>query len=461
MTLLQAAAALRRREASSVELTQTALERIERLNGKLHAFITVAAPQALEAARRADAEISGGGHRGPLHGIPLALKDLFDMSGVPTTGGSPIHADRIAQCNSTVVDRLEAAGAVIVGKLNLHELAYGITSANLHYGPVRNPWNPDYSPGGSSGGSAVAVVTGMVFAAMGTDTGGSIRIPSAFCGAVGLKPTYGRVSRAGVLPLAWSLDHVGPLAGTVRDAAHVFQAVAGHDPRDPTSSRRRVQPCVPARECSIRGLSIGFARQFFERLDPDVESAARGALARAQSLGADVRTVQPPEIERMNAVARVIQLAEASAMIRPYLSNRAAFGPGVLALFDQGLLVPAVDYIDAQRLRRALQQEFDRLWRDVDCLLAPSTANMPPKIGQTTVELGGVEEDVRLATTRLARLANLLGLPALSIPCGLGMAGLPIGVQIIGPRFREDLVLRVGAALEDSGLGILPPLSSW
>ena len=451
------ASALRARRVSSLELITAALERTERLNEKLRAFITVTAEQALEQARDADRELAAGTDRGPLHGIPIAYKDLFATRGVRTTAGSLVYKDNVPDFDATVVERLRAAGAISLGKLNMHEMAYGITSANPHFGPVCNPWDLARSPGGSSGGSAAVVATHIVAMAMGTDTGGSIRIPASFCGTVGLKPTYGRVSRYGVLPLGYSLDHMGPLTRTVRDAAVVLNAIAGPDPRDPTASRRDVDDYVPAEGCSIRGLRIGFPENFFfERLDSDVESAVRGAIARAESLGATVRQVKLPDMDALNAVARMVLLAEASAVATPALDRRELFGPDVLALFDQGRLVPAVDYINAQRLRKRMRRQFDAIWNEVDCLFTPTTPNTAPKIGDTTVRLGGKDEDVRLATTRLVRGINALGYPALSIPCGLSGSGMPIGLQIIGPAFEEARILQAGAALEDGGVGIPP-----
>src|SRR5580700_5306451 len=274
MTIREASEALRSRRYSSGELTSAAVARVERSNPALNAFITITAEQAMRQARQADAELAAGRDRGPLHGIPIALKDLFLTRGVRTTAGSTVYENFVPDHDGAVVEKLEAAGAVMLGKLNMHEMAYGITSANPHFGAVRNPWNVAHSPGGSSGGSGAAVAAGMVFAAMGSDTGGSIRIPAAFCGTVGLKPTYGRVSRYGVLPLGYSLDHVGPLARTVRDAAVVLEAIAGYDRRDDTSSRRPVASFVPAEGCSIRGLKIGVPENyFFDRLDPGVEAA--------------------------------------------------------------------------------------------------------------------------------------------------------------------------------------------
>jgi aspartyl-tRNA(Asn)/glutamyl-tRNA(Gln) amidotransferase subunit A len=453
----EAAKNLRARRVSAVELATAAIARIDRHGDTLRAFITLTTGQAMQQARHADQELAAGVDRGPLHGIPIALKDLFATRGVRTTAGSRVYENFVPDFDATVVERLHAAGAVMLGKLNMHEMAYGITSANPHYGPVRNPWNLEHSPGGSSGGSAAAVAANIAYMAMGTDTGGSIRIPAAFCGTVGLKPTYGRVSRHGVLPLGYSLDHMGPLTRSVRDAALTLNAIAGRDAKDPTSSRHPVVDFVPEEGCSIKGLRIGFPENFFfERLDPDVESAVRGAIARAESLGASVRPVRLPDVAALNVVARVVLLAEASAVATPALENRELFGGDVLALLDQGRLVPATDYINAQRLRRKMRCEFDRLWTGVDCLMAPTTPNTAPKIGDTKVRLGGVDEDVRLATTRLVRCINALGYPALSLPCGLSGSGLPIGLQIIGAPFEEAQILRLGAALEDGGLGIPP-----
>ena len=457
MKIREAAEGLRARRFSAVELATAAVARIERHKPSLRAFITVTAEQALDRARQADREFAQGKDRGPFHGIPVALKDLFATKGVRTTAGSKVHENFVPASDATVVEKLEAAGAVLLGKLNMHELAYGITSANPHFGAVGNPWNPRHSPGGSSGGAGVAVAAEMVFMAMGTDTGGSIRIPASFCGTVGFKPTYGRVSRFGVLPLGFSLDHAGPMARSVRDAALALNAVAGHDPLDPTSSRRPVAAYLPDQDCSIRGVRIGVPDSFFfDRLDPDVESAVRGAIARAESLGAEIRPVRLPDIPALNAVARIVLLSEASAVAETYPEDRSLYGADVRALLDQGRMVPATDYINAQRLRRRMRGEFNQVWKEVDCLVTPATPMPAPRAGDTTVRVGGREEDVRLAATRLVRGVNALGLPALSMPCGLSAAGLPMGMQIIGPAFEEALVLRVGAALEDGGVGIPP-----
>jgi len=457
VTIRHAAGQLRAGRVSAVELATEALARIDRGNARLNAFITVTAEQAMHQARQADSELAAGHDRGPLHGIPVAVKDLFATRGVRTTAGSKVYENWVPTMDAAVVEKLRSAGAVMLGKLNMHELAYGITSANPHFGAVRNPWNAEHIPGGSSGGSGAAVAARMVYAAMGSDTGGSIRIPASFCGTAGLKPTYGRVSRYGALPLGYSLDHMGPLTRTVRDAALVLNSIAGYDRRDGTSSRRPVVDFVPEDGCGIRGVRIGVPRNFFfERLDADVESSVRAAIASAESLGAVVKPVTVPDMEALNVVARIVLLAEASAVMEPFRERRGEFGPDVLALLDQGRLLPATDYVNAQRLRRGMRREFDRLWSEVDCLFTPATPNTAPRIGDTTVRLGGRDEDVRLAATRLVRGINALGLPALSLPCGLGGSRLPIGLQIVGPAFEETLILRVGAALEDAGIHIPP-----
>ena len=457
MTIREAGQALRGRRMSVVELVNVALGRLDRFDGTLRAFITRTAESARERAQQLDAELAAGRDRGALHGIPIAVKDLFLTRGVRTTCGSPLYENFVPEYSATVVNRLETAGAVLLGKLNMHELAYGITSANPHFGAVQNPWDTQRSPGGSSGGSGAAVASRIVYAAMGSDTGGSIRIPASFCGTVGLKPTYGRVSRYGVLPLGYTLDHMGPLARSVRDAAILLNYTAGYDTNDPSSSHHPVVDYVPDDGCSIRGLRLGFpANFFFEELDPEVESAVRGSLARAAALGAEVKAVWVPDMEAINAVARLILLSEASALYESRLAQRQRFGSDVLALLQQGQLIPAVDYINAQRLRRKIRREFAKVWAGIDVLITPTTPNTPPRIGENTVHLGGRDEDVRLATTRLVRGFNLLGYPALSMPCGLSSAGLPIGLQIVGPPFEEGLVLRVGAALEDGGVAIPP-----
>ncbi|MFB3825909.1 MAG: amidase [Bryobacteraceae bacterium] len=448
MTLFEAAGALRARRVSSVELTRAALERIRALNPRLNAFQTVVEERALARARMADKALAEGRDPGPLHGIPIAVKDVFSTRGIPTTCGSRLWADYLPDRDAAVVEKLEAAGAVMVGKTGMHEIAYGITSNNPHFGAVRNPWDPERIPGGSSGGSASAVASGMVFIAMGSDTGGSIRIPASFCGTVGLKPTFGRVSRYGVRPLDFSLDHMGPLTRSVRDAAAVLEAIAGYDSRDDTSSRRPVEKYVPGAEPSIKDVRIGLPENFyFEGVEPCVTGAIGAMAKEAEALGASVTPVRVPEIDAINAVGRVILLVEAAAVMEPYMDRRGEFGADVLALLDQGRLIPGADYVNAQRLRRLFQSQFRELWRGVDCLLTPTTPFGAPRIGEAAVELGGETVDVRLAATRFVRAVNVLGAPAVSLPCGRDARGMPLGMQIIARPFAEALMLRVAQAL--------------
>lgn len=461
MTIQEAARALRQRKVSSLELARQALERIAQLDPKLRAFITVTAEVAQAAARQADEDLASGKDRGPLQGIPVAVKDVFSTRGIRTTCGSRFFQDYVPDEDAAVVERLKSAGAVIVGKTNMHELAYGVTSTNPHFGAVRNPWHLERIPGGSSGGSGSAVAAGLVFMAMGSDTGGSIRIPAAFCGTVGLKPTFGRVSRYGVLPLDFTLDHMGPLTRCVRDAALVLNALAGFDPRDDSSSSRPVDDYLPSETISLQGLRIGLPENFYlEQVTPEVAASVSRAAALAEQLGAVVIPVRLPDMAQLNIMGRVILLCEAAAAMERYLDRRQDFGADVLALLDQGRLIPASHYINAQRLRRVWCRDFQRLWQQVDCLFTPTTPTSAPRIGQATISLDGVEEDVRIASTRLVRGINVLGLPALSLPCGFDGEGMPLGLQIVGRGFQEALILRAGAALEEA-LGIAgrqPPL---
>jgi len=452
MTIGQAAQLIRERKVSAVELTSEAFGRIQSLNPKLNAFLTLMEESARERARQADEELSQGRDLGPLHGIPVAVKDVFKTAGVRTTCGSKLFENYVPAHDCAVVERLRSAGAVLIGKTGLHELAYGVTSNNPHFGAIRNPWNTDCVPGGSSGGSGAAVGAGMVFMAMGSDTGGSIRIPAAFCGTTGLKPTFGRVSRFGVMPLDFTLDHMGPLTRSVRDAALVLNVLAGFDPRDDTSSLRAIGQYCPAPECSIRGLRIGIPEKFFfDRIDADVEKAVGQMVQVAESLGAQVAPVSLPDLGAINAVARVILMAEASALMEPFLnSRRDDIGADVRALLDQGRFLAATDYVNAQRLRRVYQRQFNAVWDQVDCLITPTTPISAPKIGAVSVLIDGEAEDTRLASTLYVRGINLLGLPALSMPCGLDRHRMPVSLQIIGPPFGEALILLLGAALEQA-----------
>ena len=434
------AADLRAGRVSSRELVTRSLLQIERLDSKLNAFITVTGETALREADERDRELASGIDRGPLHGIPIAHKDLMRTKGVRTTAGSKIYADYVPQRDAAIVTRLHNAGAVSLGKTGLHELAYGITSNNPHFGAIHNPWDLARIPGGSSGGSAVAVAAGMVPFTTGTDTGGSIRVPASFCGIVGLKPTFGRVNIRGVLPLGFSQDHVGPLTRTVRDAAIAFQVMAD----DPTGY-------VPAADIDLSGLRVGWPKNFFmEQVDPEVEAAVRAAFEVAASLNGRIVEIEVPDMNALRAAAATCLLVEAVNAVRPYLYRRADFGADVLAMLDQGKAILAIDYIEAQRTRRRIGRQFAKLFEQVDCIFTPATPITAPKIGQTSVEIRGATEEVRSAATRFTRVMNALGLPAISIPCGFSRGGLPIGLQMIAAARQEDLLLRIAAAMEDS-----------
>lgn len=449
-TISEAARGLRAKQTSSEELTRACLTRIAQAQPRLNAFITVIEERAVAAAVALDKELAAGHDRGSLHGIPVALKDVFETAGIRTTCGSKLFENHVPNRNAAVVERLEAAGCVFLGKTGMHELAYGITCNNPHFGAIRNPWNTDHVPGGSSGGSGAAVAAKMSFMAMGSDTGGSIRIPAAFCGTVGIKPTYGRVSRYGVMPLDFTLDHMGPLTRSVRDAATVLAALAGWDPRDHTSSQAAVGDYSPGPNPSIAGMRIGIPENYyFDRCWPGIVDATMAMATTAERLGAKLIPIRVPDIAGLNAVGRIILFAEATATMEPYLDRRDEFGSDVLGLLDQGKYLPATEYIQAQRLRRMFQLEFSRLFASVDCILTPTTPNLAPRIGETMIELGGEAEDARLASTRFVRGINVLGLPALSQPAGL-VDGLPVSCQLIGQAFDEALLFRAGAALEDA-----------
>jgi aspartyl-tRNA(Asn)/glutamyl-tRNA(Gln) amidotransferase subunit A len=443
-------AALRGKKLSVRELTEETLRRVADANPRLNAFLTVSATEALARAKVSDDELARGIDRGPLHGIPIAHKDNIFTRGVRTTGGSKIFADFVPDYDATIVRQLNDAGTNTIGKTGLHEFAYGITSNNPHFGAIRNPWDTERIPGGSSGGSAAAVAGRLVPLATGTDTGGSIRIPASFCGVVGLKPTYERISRKGVMPLGLTLDHAGLLAGTVRDVALAFSLVAKHS-----------SGYVPAPHADLRGMRIGVPENFFvERIDPEVMLSFRAAVQTAAALGAHVTEIKLPDVEALNMVGRIAQLSEVSALLARYLDRGSEIGRDILVLVEQGRLIPAIDYLNAQRARTLLAREFSKLWKHLDCLMTPATPITAPKIGETSIAIGSFTEDVRTAATRLTRPFNVLGWPALSLPCGFSSAGMPIGLQVVGPSQQEDSLLQAGAALEDAfGLAGRRPLA--
>jgi aspartyl-tRNA(Asn)/glutamyl-tRNA(Gln) amidotransferase subunit A len=447
------AIAIREGKVSPVEATQECLGRIGRLDGKLRAFITVDEGRALETARRLEAEQRRGAWRGPLHGVPLAFKDLCFIRGLPTSCGTKTSEYFIAEQDCTAVARLTAAGAVTLGKLNMTELAMGPFGDNAHHGHAQNPWRPGHCSGGSSSGSGVAVAAGLALGALGTDTGGSIRLPAAACGIVGLKPTYGRVSRAGVMPLSWSNDHVGPMARTVRDCALLLQVMAGRDPLDATSSAQPVPDYLVSLGERITGLRVGVPENFFfQGVHPEMEAAVRKAADVIGQLGGRVSEVRLPDPQTMSDVCNIVSRSEGSTIHARLLRERPhEVQPVVRARLELGLQIPAYDYLQALRLRARLTRAFiTEVFAQVDVLVAPVIPEPAPPLAHATE--GPVHELVARQGrfSRLTRPFNGLGLPALSVPCGFSSAGLPLAFQIVGRPFDEPTVLRVGDAYQQA-----------
>ncbi len=437
---------LRRREISPVEVTQGCLARIEKLNPPLNAFITLIAESALAEASRAEAEILRGDWRGALHGVPVALKDLIDTAGVRTTAASALYEDRVPDHDAEVVRRLRQAGAVILGKNNLHECAYGGSSLISYFGDVHNPWDVGRIAGGSSGGSAAAVAAGMTCAAIGTDTAGSVREPAGLCGCVGIKPTYGRVSSRGVIPLCLSLDHVGPLTTTVEDAAIVLQAIAGYDSGDITSVDVPVTDYVSGLREGAQSVRVGVPRRYFyDDLDAEVASAVELALRGIQSLGAQLR-----EVQLEVPTDRRLQMAEAYAFHAENVAKSPElYLPETLRRIRAGEAVSAGEYIQRRRELEEARRSIRAAFVDVDVLVTPTMPMPAPAIA----DLKAAPDSLRPAELELLRNTrpfNVWGVPAISVPCGFTSSGLPIGLQIAGPHWREDVVLRVAHAYEQA-----------
>jgi aspartyl-tRNA(Asn)/glutamyl-tRNA(Gln) amidotransferase subunit A len=449
-TIAELAPRLRRKEVSPVEVARACLDRIEKFNPALNAFITVTAEAALAEARAAEIEISRGEWRGPLHGIPIAIKDLIDTAGTRTTAASGLYQNRIPTEDAEVVRRLRLAGAVILGKNNLHEFAYGGSSLVSFFGDVHNPWNIGHIAGGSSGGSAAAVASGLCYAAIGTDTAGSIREPAALCGCVGIKPTYGRVSARGVIPLSWSLDHVGPMAATVGDAAVLLQAIAGYDPLDVCSAdvpvSDYVSACVSALGDGVKNLRVGIPRaHFYDDLDDEVRAAVEQALV---VIGTQVAEIREVRIEVSSD--RTVQAAESYAYHADNVARTPElYQPETLRRIRSGANISAAEYI--QR-RRELDQErrcAHDIFGEVDLLVTPTMPIPAPAIADLKKDPAALRP-AELALLRNTRPFNVWGLPAISVPCGFTKSGLPIGLQIAGPHWREDLVLRLAHAYEQA-----------
>ncbi len=450
--------ALRDGSLSPVDLAEAALRRIEALDGQVRAFVTVTRERALNDARQAEQELRAGHDRGPLHGIPLVLKDLVATRGIRTTASSQVLAENIPDEDAFVAERLMAAGTVLLGKTNTHEFAYGTFTR-----PTANPWDLERIPGGSSGGSAAALAARMTTLAIGTDTGGSIRIPAACCGVTGLKPTYGLVSAYGIIPLSWSLDHPGPLARSVEDCALMLDALVGYDPRDPASLPNPAAPpsyaaalqSLSAESTPLADLRVGAPEDaYFTTADSEISPAVQGALKTLESLGAHIEPVRlPNELGDLFRAYRGIQMPEATAAHSEagwWPARADLYSPTVRSRLEMGGQLLAVDYVQAQRLRRAFSAGVRALMQRVDALALPTLPILPPRIDQLDqpVTLGGRDFDASSTLLRFTFPFNMTGQPALSLPCGFSTAGLPIGLQVVGRHLDEATLLRIGHAYQ-------------
>ncbi|MBI4887150.1 MAG: amidase [Acidobacteria bacterium] len=436
---------IRLRKVSPTELTRTCLARIERLNPVLNAFITVTADRALAEANTAEREIAGGKWRGALHGVPVALKDLIDTAGVRTTAGSALFADRVPADDAEVMRRLRASGAVLLGKLNMHEFAYGDSSAPSHFGPVRNPWDTTRVPGGSSGGSAAALAAGLCYAALGSDTGGSIRQPAAYCGIAGLKPTYGLVSTRGVVPLSWSLDHIGPMCRSVEDVALMLQSIAGYDALDTNSIAATPPDYARVLRQKVSSLRLGVPRKvFYESLDPEIERAVTQALELLGRLTAGSRDVDLPPYATLPVVG-----AEAYAFHAPYFTKTPElYQPMTRRRIEGGAQVTAAAYIAGRRELDRLRRAVGGVFASVDLLITPTTPTLPITVEAALADPGTPPPGGVAPSLRNTQPFDIYGLPCISIPCGFSAAGLPIGLSISGPRLGEGAVLALAHAYE-------------
>ena len=453
LTLTELAAAIAARKISALEAADACLERIGRLDARLRAFITLDADGARAHARALDAELAAGRRRGPLHGVPLAYKDLCHVAGLPTSCGTRTAEYFTSEVECTAVTRLRAAGAITLGKLNMTELALGPFGDNPHHGDVDNPWKAGHVSGGSSSGSGAAVAAGLAFGALGSDTGGSIRLPAACCGIVGLKPTYGRVSRAGAMPLSWSLDHLGPMTRSVRDAALMLELIAGHDPHDATSSAHPVGTPSAELDAPVRGLRVALPENYyFDGVTDEARAAVEAAARTLASLGARVETLRLPDPAALIDVAGILARAESSSIHARIARDRPhELGDAVRARLEIGFHISAHDYLQAGRLRARLTREFvDEVFGQVDAVLTPTIPEPPPV--RAAVTAPPVDEIVRRMGrfSRLTRPFNTLGLPVLAVPAGFTPDGRPLGLSIAGRPFDEATVLRLGHAWEQA-----------
>jgi aspartyl-tRNA(Asn)/glutamyl-tRNA(Gln) amidotransferase subunit A len=450
MSLAAVAKAIAAKQFSSHEVTRSCLHRIAQWQPKLNAFMSVEAESALKAADEADAALAKGQNRGPLHGVPLAHKDMYYDAGHVVTCGSLIRRDFVASSTSTALQRLKDAGSIRLGSLGMAEFAYGPTGHNYHYGAVHNPWKSGHVTGGSSSGSGSAVGARLTFAALGSDTGGSVRMPAHFCGVTGLKTTYGRVSRAGAMPLSQSLDTVGPLARTVEDCALLLGLMAGADPEDPTASTLPVPDYLAAASASIKGLRIGVPTSYYvDELDADVAKVLDDTIAVLKREGADIVKVELPDQRQLSAASQLVLAVEAAAFHKRWLIERPQdYGPQVLMRLQNGLAIPGVLYLEALRWRGPALAAHIAATSEVDAVIAPAAPLAAPTIAESDVGNAPDAEAVIQRLTRFTRPVNYLGLPSLSIPSGFNAKGLPIGMQLVGRSFDEATLITIGAAFQ-------------
>ena len=440
------------KEISPVEIIEAHLTRIDATEPVLNSFITLLADQARKPARQAEKDIQAGRYKGPLHGIPVALKDLYNTGGVRTTSGSRIFDTFIPTEDCTVAAKFHQAGAILLGKLNMHQFAYGPTGENPDYGHMHNPWNPDMVTGGSSGGSGSAAAAGQCTITTGSDTGGSIRIPAALCGIVGLKPTYGLVSRYGLSALSWSLDHPGPMTRTVEDTAITMNVIAGHDPKDVASAKVDIPDYTSALTGDVKGLRIGIVKEYFEvPLDPQVRKAVMDAISLLESMGVEIKEVSYPMFNQSQAISSTVLMAEATAYHRDLLEKdgHQLYEP-VRQRLEAGLFISAAEYLRAQQARSIFDQQGRRLLDEVDLLAGPTEPVTAPEILASKVMAGEQEVGVVGALTQYTRPYNINGFPAISVPCGFSDEGMPIGLQLAGRPFDELTVLRAAHAYEQA-----------
>ena len=442
---------VQKKEVSPVEITQVCLDRIEQYNSTLNAFISVYADEAINQAKKAETEILKNQYKGKLHGIPLAIKDNIYFEGKITTMGSKIHKDFISDFDATTVVKLRESGAIFLGKTNMHEYALGATTDNPHYGTCRNPWDLNKIPGGSSGGSAAAVSAFLAYGALGTDTSGSIRVPAAACGLVGFKATYGRVSKYGCFPEAWSLDHIGPLTRTVADAAIIFDAISGSDSKDPTCLNLESTNLSQQITGDLSKLTIGIEEDFFfQFIDVEVEKQVRATIDNLKRLGAKVKKVKIPSLSDAFWALTIIDTSETTAVHEPLMKKYAKdYGSDVRFLIECGYLPSAVDYLQALQLRRIIQDDVREVFETVDVLLAPTLPSKTPSVGELTSVINGKSVDTIETCMHNVGPGNLLGLPSISMPCGI-IDGLPVGIEIIGGPLQEINVLNLAKGLEST-----------